>query len=57
MTHRTPISVTLPAIAALIIWPASLGGCRRVEPSPIVRTGTLALVYSANVMGEIEPCG
>ncbi len=35
----------------------AIQGCRRVETEPHRAGSALAIAYSANIMGEIEPCG
>ena len=54
--ERRAASIACVALT-LASLPALLSGCRRVETDPQRTVGTLALIYSANVMGEIEPCG
>ncbi len=44
------------ALGALCLLVA-LPGCRRVETDTQRPGAGLTLVYSANIMGEIEPCG
>jgi hypothetical protein len=53
--HLSRVGFALGMVGVL----STLGACRRIEETSgtIARGARLALTYSSNLDGEIEPCG